>query len=113
MTAGKLNQRVYLQHRDPTLNAQKEQSKNWLMLTPNGIWAQVAPLRGREFFAAAQQQDEITTRFRIRHRKGITAKMRLLWRDVPYDIVTVIEVEAANEWIDLMCKTGTRDGRIA
>lgn len=111
--AGELTERIYLQQRDPALNSQREQSKTWLMHTPNGIWAKVYTPRGREFFAAGQEQFESTIAFRIRHRTDVTTKMRLMWGSQPYDIVAVNPVQGQREWVDLMCKAGVRDGRVA
>ena len=110
--AGDLNQRIYLQRRDTALGALREQSKAWVMYTPNGLWAKVYTPRGREIFAAGQEQAQSTIVFRIRHRTDVTTKMRLLWREQPYDIAAVNPVQAANEWIDLMCNAGIGDGRM-
>lgn len=88
----------------------REVTYTWAPLAglPDGkVWAEVSPLRGREFFAAAQAQSEITTRFRIRYRTGIDETMRITWRGVFYDIkAPPIEVMGGREWIDLMAKAG-------
>lgn len=64
------------------------------------LWANREPLRGREFFAAAADQAEITVRYRIWYRSGITSDMRILdgksvingvEKDRIYDIVTVLD----------------------
>ncbi len=109
-TAGELDQRVKLYQRATGTNAKGERLKEWVFVTE--VWAKVVPLRGREFFAAGQEQSEITTRIRIRWRQGVTEDMRLTWFDEPYDIAAPpINVNGARIWWDLMCKHGTRDGR--
>lgn len=76
------------------------------------VYAQSIPLRGREFFAAGQNQEEVTTRFRIRYCTWVDPSMRITWRSAYYDIVgQPIEVDGGHEWIDLMCKSGVSDGR--
>lgn len=110
--AGDLNQRIYIQYRDPSLNSMREQSKSWLMLTPNGIWAQKRFVRARDFDAAAAQQSENVVKFRVRYRTDVTEKMRVLWRGEPYDIVGFPDDEKGGmEWLDILCAHGVRDGR--
>ena len=108
--AGDLNQRITLQERVKTTNTRGEVVYEWstVML----VWAQANPLRGREFFEAAQTQSEITTRFRIRYREGIDATMRIIWKGEYYAIkAPPIEVNGQREWIDLMCRAGPMDDR--
>lgn len=111
MTAGsQLNQRIVIERRVKTENTRGEVTYTWEIFAT--VWAQANPLRGRDYFAAAQLQDEITTRFRIRYRTGIDSSMRVVWKGGYYDIKgQPIEVDGAREWIDLMCKAGPQDGR--
>jgi SPP1 family predicted phage head-tail adaptor len=109
-SASDLNQRVRIERRVKVDNTRGEVTYTW---EPVGtFWAQANPLRGRDFFAAAQTQSEITTRFRIRYRTGLDETMRVVWKGALYDIKgPPIEVDGAREWIDLMCKAGPQDGR--
>ncbi len=109
-TASDLNQRIRLDQRVKGVNSRGEVTYTWAPLIT--LWAQAIPLRGRDFFAAAQTQSEITTRFRIRYRTGIDETMRVVWKGVLYDIkAPPMEVDGAREWIDLLCKAGVADGR--
>lgn len=113
-SSGDLIHRIRIEQRDPTRNELREQSKAWIPVVT--LRARAFPLRGREFHQAAMQQSEITVRFRIRYRAGITSKMRLVWlgegNDAPFDIAAdPIMVDGKKVWMDLMCKNGTRDGR--
>lgn len=114
--AGDLTQRIYIQERDPALGALREQSKAWVMFTPAGIWS-TTPFqpRAREFNEGGQQQNEGAMVFRCRYRVDITDKMRLLWLSTPYDIVGINPVRegGGREWIDIVARTGVRDGRLA
>lgn len=109
-TASDLTHRITIEERVKSTNSRGEVIytwKTWLL-----VWAQVMPLRGREFFEAAQTQSEITTRFRIRYRAGIDATMRIVWKGAYYAIkAPPIEVNGGREWIDLMCKAGPMDDR--
>ena len=105
-----LNHRVRIEQRVKSTNSRGEVTYVWALLIT--VWAQASPLRGRDFFAAAQVQSEITTRFRIRYRTGIDETMRVVWRGALYDIKgPPIEVNGEREWIDLMCKAGPQDVR--
>lgn len=57
------------------------------------VWANREPLRGREFFAASAAQSEVTVRYKIWYKQGITADMRLvdLRDDRIYEIVTPLD----------------------
>lgn len=57
------------------------------------VWAAREPLKGRDFFAAAAAQSEITVRYKIWYRPGIEASMRLVdMRDNrTYDIKTPLD----------------------
>lgn len=51
------------------------------------VWAAPEPLRGREFFAAGQQQAAAEVRFRIRWRTDVLASWRVVWRGTAYALV--------------------------
>ncbi len=110
--SGDLNQRIVFQQRDPNTNALREQSKAWIDYTPDGVWAQVMPLRVRDRFQADQQHSEIDVVFRIRRRTDITDKMRIIWDGAPYDIQgRPKNVKGKNAFLDIECISGVRDGR--
>lgn len=116
IAAGKLNQRITLQQRAAGTDQLGQANGAWadLAVAPT-VWARAEPLRGREFFAAGQQQRELTARFVIRYRSDIATAaepLRLLWRGVPYDVVSpAIDRDGSREELELMCATGVRDGR--
>lgn len=108
--AGDLNQRIRIDQRVKSENARGEITYTWAPLIT--VYAQAVPLRGRDFFAAAQTQSEITTRFRIRYRTGIDPTMRICWKGALYQIkAPPMEVNGGREWIDLMCRAGVSDDR--
>lgn len=108
--AGRLNRRIIIQQRVQSLNSHRENVYTWATFLQ--LWAEVLPLRGREFFAASQGQEEVTTKFRIRYRTGIDHTMRVLYLGDPYDIVAPpIDPKGSHEFIELMTKKGVGDGR--
>lgn len=98
-----MDQRVQLQQRSVTQDAVGQDTITWS--TTATVWAQVQALRGREFFAAAQVQQEQTLKVRIRYRAGIDATWRLLWRGVAHDIIGVVPV-GRNDMLEIMCLAG-------
>lgn len=100
LMAGRLNQRITLQQRAQVQNGLGEDEGPWVDFAT--VWAQAEPLRGREFFAAAQLQDTTDVRFRMRWRSGVTPLMRVVWRSKPYDIQAVIETDGAMRALELM-----------
>lgn len=108
MDAGRFDQRVTIQEKSVTRAANGEEVVAWV--THAERWARVEPLRGREFFAAAQMQGAVDYRVTIRYLSTVTRAMRLQWRGMVLDIVSEpIDVGARKEYIELMCVSGVRD----
>ncbi len=108
MQAGNLDQRITLQARAAGQDAVGQSHATWLDVAT--VWAQVHAVRGREFFAAAQTQQEQTVKVRIRYRPGVTTDMRLVWDGRPHDITGVIPV-GRKDMLEIMCLQGVKDGR--
>jgi SPP1 family predicted phage head-tail adaptor len=73
-------------------------------------YAKKEDLSGRELFAAQAAQSEVTTRFRIRYRIGLSAKMRLLCDGVIYNIEAVLDRDGRKRELQLMCSSGLNNG---
>lgn len=102
MRAGRLRQRVVLKRSVSTLNAAGEPVETW---TPYAtVWAEVSPLRGREFWEGAQQQQQLTTRITMRPRTDVVPSHRAEWGERVYDVESVIEPDYRNRMLQLMCK---------
>ena len=106
---GKLSHRVVFQVRQTTQDAFGQATITWV--DSFTAWAEVLPLRGREFFAAAQVQQEHAIKVHIRYRAGVTEAMRLVWAGRPYDITGVIRLQGGREWLESMALAGVKDGR--
>lgn len=111
--AGNLIHRIRIERRVKGENTRGEVTYSWAPVIT--LHAEKNPLRGREFFQAAQVQSEITTRWRIRWRLGIDETMRVVelsGQRMLYDIkAPPIEVGGQRHWMDLMCSAGPQDGR--
>lgn len=110
ISAGRLDQRITLQQRVDSVNAYGENEPTWADVAT--VWASADTKRGREFFAAAQQQAEGPVMFRIRWRDGVHERMRVLWRGQPHEIAAPpVDAFGAKDSLDLYCVAGIRDGR--
>jgi SPP1 family predicted phage head-tail adaptor len=110
INAGLLNQRILLQRPGAGIDARGQAEDAWVDVAT--VWARVEPMRGREYFAAAQMQATADVRITIRHRSDIDATWRALHRGVAHALVSPpIDPHARRETLELMCTTGARDGR--
>ena len=90
MRAGRMDRRVTIQERTLTRNAYGEQVETWANVAT--VWGEKADLKGREFLAAAQLSADISTRFRLRYRAGVTVQHRLVCEELTYNIIQVAEI---------------------
>lgn len=111
MQAGSLDDRVTIQRlvaASPDVTGTGMPDESWQdYLT---VYASVEPLNGRELFAAQEHHAEVTTRIRIRHRDGITAKMRIVDGDgTIYEIRSVLPFKR-DGYIEMLCTSGVTEG---
>ena len=106
----KLSERVTLQQKSVTKNGIGEELVTWADIAT--VWAEVIPLRGREFFAANQIQQAADIRVRIRERAGLTPDLRLVWKSQPYDITGLIPGTGPYRGLtEILALGGVRNGR--
>jgi SPP1 family predicted phage head-tail adaptor len=73
--------------------------------------AEIAPLSGREFIAAAATQSKVTARITIRHRPGIAPSMRVVHRDTTYNVEAVLpDARSGIRHMTLLCSYGVNPG---
>ncbi len=101
MEAGKLRHQVTIKKPVETQNTYGEPEVRWQDVAT--VWAQVEPLRGREYFAAKQMVSEVEARITIRYRSDVTAKMKVSKGTDDYLIETIINVMERNRELQLMC----------
>jgi len=93
MRIGELRHRVTLRKKEIAEDALKQQSEAWADIAT--VWAAIEPLSGREYFAARQENAEVTAKITIRYRK---AEGRV------FDVLSVINPGERNISLILMCK---------
>ena len=77
MQSGKLRHRVSIQTATESLNDAGETLLSWAEYVP--AWADVRDSQGMEKMQEDEPQAQVTHKVTIRHRDGITPKMRVVW----------------------------------
>ncbi len=110
-TAGEMFERVTFQSKSVTKNSLGEEVIVWQDLA--SVWAQVEPLTGRKFLAAAQLQVEIALVVRVRYRTDLMVDgLRLVWRGAAYDIQgKARDIDARQTHLEFNCASGVHDAR--
>lgn len=98
-----LRETVSVQTNMPTRSARGAEVDAWTTLAT--VRAEVAPLQGREFFAAQQINSEITYKVRMRWLSGVTSGARLVWGSEVLEVVgPPINTKAQKRELVLMCR---------
>jgi SPP1 family predicted phage head-tail adaptor len=90
MRAGDLDRRIRIERREVSQQAYGEAQPTYTLLAET--WARVAPLSGREYFAADQVIAEDFTEFRVRWLAGVDAQCRIIYNDNEYNVRAVHEI---------------------
>jgi SPP1 family predicted phage head-tail adaptor len=74
------------------------------------VWASVEPLKGRELIAAQAVQAEIAGRIRLRYRPDVTTAHRVVFGNLIFNILSVINPAYRNRELELMTSEGVNNG---
>jgi SPP1 family predicted phage head-tail adaptor len=108
---GELRHRVTLQRRtagSPQQRPSGEPDDAWVTVAE--VWAKVAPLAGRELFAAQQVHSEVTGEVEIRYRSDVDAACRVSYGGRSYNILALIDKEERHRFLRLLVAEGANDG---
>ena len=100
MRIGPLRDRITIQQKSVTRDAEGGEIVTWAVFAV--VSASVQSITGREFFASAQVNSTVTTKFGIRWLDGVTTAMRISYASKLYNIVTVLD---SDRRADLMLLT--------
>lgn len=100
MQAGKLDRKILIEQPTETRDSYGEPVATWATLAT--VFGQKLDVRGTERFQSEQQLGEEVTRFLIRYRSDVTAKMRLTVEGKVYDIEGIAEVAGRHRWLELI-----------
>lgn len=68
------------------------------------VWAKIAPLSGRQAWAAQQFVSEVSHTITIRYRQDVQARHRIQFGGRNFEIKAVLNPEERNIRLDLLCE---------
>ena len=102
MNSGRLRHKVEIQSSiDVRDEYGGESYKEWVSFAY--CWASIEPLSGREYFAAAQAQSEVSHKITMRYRSGIKTYYQILWNDRIFNILSILNTREENRELVLYC----------
>lgn len=78
-----------------------------------GVWANVAPMTGREYEEAQKIRAETTYKIKTRYFPGIRSDMRILFRGRIFRIESALEADCARREMQLICTEADAYGKTA
>ena len=88
MNIGKMRYRVKIQFPSDGVDDYGNAVDVWEDLTT--VWADIAPISGREYFSAQQAVSETQFKIYIRYLDGVSPKMRVVRDEKAYEILAVL-----------------------
>jgi SPP1 family predicted phage head-tail adaptor len=107
LQSARLNDLVILQQVQEGKDSFGGTTTTWVEVAQ--AWADIQPIRGKEFFESFQVQVEVTFRIRVRYRDDVVPKMRVLFGTRIFTIEYVIDVGERHELLELMCAEGPKE----
>lgn len=103
MRAGELRHKVIIQKISDNVNSFNQPDEDdWVDVAT--ARAAINPLSGREFFAAEQNNSEVTHKVKMRYIAGVLPNMRIKFGTRYFGIIAVLNVEERNRELQIMCK---------
>jgi SPP1 family predicted phage head-tail adaptor len=99
MEISALSKRITLQELKTNINENGFEIEEWIDFKT--VWAAVSNLHGREYYEAAAVQMENTVKFTIRYLEGIDTSMRILFKNKPYNIISLDNIKYRNKFIEI------------
>ena len=88
MQVGRMRYRIEIQDYKSTQDADGFETREWM--TVHTVWADIAPVSGKEYMASNKETAEITNKIYIRFRSGIKSTMRIKHGDRIFEIESVL-----------------------
>lgn len=99
---GSLRHRITIQEFSTSKDSFGAEVKTWRDFAK--VSASIKPLSGKELFNVQQLHAEATVKVVIRYIEGLNTSMRLLFKDMVYDILSISNIEERNISQHLLCK---------
>jgi len=106
MRIGDLNKRIGLEAQTKTPDGMGGYTTVWASMLPAGttIAAAIWPISASEITAMNSTTMVISHRIRIRYRSVLKASWRIAYGGRFFNIVSIINPNTANKYLDIMCK---------
>ena len=105
MPIGDLNKRITIQYTTKVADGMGGYTETWN--DGDTIFAAIWPTSANELIQSMQNDIVITHRIRIRYRSAFSPAWRVKFGNRYFAIVSVLNPNERNEWLDLMCKEST------
>lgn len=102
MGAGKYRNRITYKKKEETPGALGEQQVDWKMFRT--VWAEIVPIRGREFWDSQQVQSEVTHRITHRYIPGISATMEIHYKSRVFEVLHYHVIDEREKEIEVLAK---------
>lgn len=102
MNVGSLNKRITIQNVTKVSDGMGRFTETVVDVAT--VWAAIWPTSANEQVQAMQTVMTISHRIRIRHRSILKASWKIKFGNRFFSIVSIINPNEANEYLDLMCK---------
>ena len=102
---GDLNKRIEIQAATKASDLMGSFTETWGTIAT--VWAAIWPLSATETVQSMQTGMTISHRIRIRYRSTFLPFWRLKFGNRYFNIVSILNPNEKNEYLDLMCKEST------
>lgn len=101
---GELNRKVEFYKLNETRQSTGGYSTTWDLFV--GVWAKITAKQGNEISKGDQLDATATSEFIIRYRSDLTESMKIKYRDVDYQIRSIINIDEQDEWLKIKAVRG-------
>jgi SPP1 family predicted phage head-tail adaptor len=102
MRGGDLNKQILIQYPTKVPDGQGGFITTWVNAAT--VYAQISPVTAREQVWGMQTVMTISHTITIRYRSVLKASWRIKFGDRFFNIVSIINVDEANDYLQIMCK---------
>lgn len=103
MNIGRLNKRITIEQQSTAYDAAGQLVESWSTFAT--VWADIKFKSGSETIKSDALVSTVPASIRIRYKQGITAGMRVKFKDSVYEILAVIPHVSENRYVDLAVRS--------
>lgn len=103
MDIGKLNKRITIQQQSSSYDAAGQLVEDWSTFAT--VWANIKFNSGSETIKSDAIASTVKASIRIRYKQGVSAGMRVAYKDAVYEILAVMPHVGENRYVDLAVRS--------